>query len=213
MFSSGLAWVIPFFSSVRELPFSNFMPVEFTLWGWTWPNSETCYQFQKLLFFGVQAGAQHIRENASRLGPMQIKRLGSCKEYQTNKKLRTPLFQRWEQSKYDLMYQIVRAKFFQNPSSGQILQATEPAVLVEASPHDQDWGIGQSVSQVLSGNGDTSRWGQNNLGRILMQVRAELIQMTAPVPVGEPSRAPTTSHRRHIRLFKARERRRQVLRA
>ena len=68
----------------------------------------------------------------------------------------------WEQVKYDVMLDVVRAKFNQHPDLAQKLLATGDEELVEGN----DWG--DTYWGVCNGRG------KNMLGKILMRVRAEL---------------------------------------
>ena len=68
----------------------------------------------------------------------------------------------WEVVKEDVMRVAVRAKFTQHAALAEMLVATGDAEIVEHTPNDSYWGDG----------GDGS--GKNRLGRILMEVRAEL---------------------------------------
>lgn len=75
---------------------------------------------------------------------------------------KVPLRADWEQEKYNVMYALVRAKFFQNPDIASMLVATGDAELVEGNYwHDTVWGVCNGV-------------GENHLGKILMRVRDEL---------------------------------------
>ena len=73
-----------------------------------------------------------------------------------------PLRDDWEAVKIQIMYQIVYAKFSQNPLLKQKLLDTGDAYLQEGNTwYDTFWGVCNGV-------------GQNNLGYILMRVREEL---------------------------------------
>ena len=75
---------------------------------------------------------------------------------------RTDMREDWDQIKFDEMYEIVKAKFSQNESLKTRLLATGDAFLEEGNTWgDKIWG---------TVNGE----GENNLGKILMRVRAEL---------------------------------------
>lgn len=52
-----------------------------------------------------------------------------------------------------------------------LLLATGERELVEAAPRDRVWGIGFGESEA---EGNRGRWGQNLLGKVLMEVRARL---------------------------------------
>ena len=69
------------------------------------------------------------------------------------------------------MYDGVYAKFSQNPELKTQLLATGEKVLVEASPYDKIWGIGFNKSDALTSK---AKWGQNLLGKVLMEVRNKL---------------------------------------
>jgi ribA/ribD-fused uncharacterized protein len=70
----------------------------------------------------------------------------------------------WERVKFDVMLDIVRQKFNNNPSLAQKLLATGDAELIEGNTWgDTTWGVNANTGE-----------GQNALGKILMQVREEL---------------------------------------
>lgn len=74
----------------------------------------------------------------------------------------------WEQIKYNVMLNAVRAKFTQNIQFGDLLKATGSAFLEEGNWwHDNIWGncACSKCKGVI---------GQNLLGKILIRVRAEL---------------------------------------
>jgi ribA/ribD-fused uncharacterized protein len=68
----------------------------------------------------------------------------------------------WAQIKVERMRDVLRAKFTQHEYLRKQLLATGDAELIEESTMDAFWGIGKK------GNG------QNMLGKLLMEVRAEL---------------------------------------
>ncbi|MBE1554001.1 NADAR family protein [Sporosarcina limicola] len=79
----------------------------------------------------------------------------------------------WEEKRYSTVLNGNYAKFLQNPILMQFLLQTENLILVEASPHDQIWGIGMSSDDKAVNN--PFEWkGQNLLGFALMEVRDEL---------------------------------------
>lgn len=86
------------------------------------------------------------------LNPSKAKRLGR----------RVKLRPDWEEVKCDVMYQVCKAKFSQNPDLAQKLIETGDAELVEGNTWgDRIWGVCDGV-------------GENNLGKILMRIRKEL---------------------------------------
>lgn len=130
--------------------FSNFAAFPIRLADKTWRTSEHYFQAQK--FVGTDdAHAEAIRKTAS---PMQAARMGRDRK----KKLRRD----WESAKVSIMRNAVRAKFEQHPTLADLLRATREAKLIEHTENDNYWGDG----------GDGS--GKNMLGRLLMEIRAEL---------------------------------------
>lgn len=128
--------------------FSNFAPYEITLDGKTWPTSEHYFQANK---FEDPKEREAIRRANS---PDLAARMGRDRK----KKLRRD----WDSRRVNVMREAVRAKFTQHGDLRALLLGTGDAKLVEHTANDSYWGDG--------GDGK----GQNMLGQILMQVRAEL---------------------------------------
>lgn len=72
----------------------------------------------------------------------------------------------WDLVKVPVMQRALRAKFGQSALLTRELLATGDATLEEASPYDAFWGIGPSGE------------GQNQLGRLLTDLRGELRRET-----------------------------------
>ena len=71
----------------------------------------------------------------------------------------------------------IKAKFFQNKDIMRNLICTRDALIAECAPNDNKWGIGIAVDD--PNRFDVDKWtGQNLLGRILMEVREELRQLS-----------------------------------
>jgi len=136
-----------FFGKYRFL--SNFWPCEFVWDNIVWNSSEHAYVASKTL-------DRALRLKISKMaGKGEVKRFGRTIELRPD----------WEQVKYDIMLEIVRAKFRQNPDLKQKLLETGDAELEEGNTWgDRVWG----VCPPNSGNG------KNWLGKILMIVRKEL---------------------------------------
>ena len=128
--------------------FSNFAPYPIKVDGKIWPTSEHYFQAQKFLDDDVK---EKIRKAKS---PMIAARMGRDRS--------KPLRRDWEKVKDDVMRTAVRAKFMQHDDLKKTLIDTGDAIIVEHTDNDSYWGDG----------GDGS--GKNMLGRILMQVRADL---------------------------------------
>lgn len=126
---------------------SNFFNAPVTWEGLTYLNSEAAFQAAKVL-------SDEERMEFMYLDPSRAKRKGR------QVKLRAD----WEQVKYGIMEEIVRAKFTQNAALGAKLAATGNAELIEGNTWgDTCWGV-----DLRNGRG------RNCLGQILMKVRAEL---------------------------------------
>jgi ribA/ribD-fused uncharacterized protein len=126
---------------------SNFSRHPIELDGYVWATSEHYFQAQK--FFGT-GDAERVRlaptaGDAARLG----------------RKL-PGLRPDWEAAKEEIMLRALRAKFGQHRKIRAQLLATGEAELVEHTKNDRYWADG--------GDG----LGKNRLGKLLMQVRAEV---------------------------------------
>jgi hypothetical protein len=76
----------------------------------------------------------------------------------------------WDQHKYAIMKAGLYEKFTQNPDLRQKLVSSKDAILVEASPFDNVWGIGLNATDAKS-----KPWkGENLLGKALMDIRSSL---------------------------------------
>lgn len=126
---------------------SNFYPCRIEYQGIWYQNAEAAFQAQKcineqdkLAFCGLPAA------KAKRQGRQVLLRPD------------------WESVKFELMEEIVRAKFTQNPHLADRLLATGDRQIIEGNTWgDTCWGV------------DTrTRKGDNHLGKILMRVRSEL---------------------------------------
>lgn len=127
---------------------SNFYMAPITYDGWDYTNNEAAFQAQKtssrILRVQLFSGAN----------PSEAKRQGR------SIKLRAD----WEDVKDNIMYEIVRAKFSQNPDLKEKLLATGDKLLEEGNTWgDVVWGTVDGV-------------GENRLGKILMRVRSELAE-------------------------------------
>ena len=123
---------------------SNFFVAPLVYDGVLWSNSEAAYQAAKC------ANPEH-KEWFYPLDPGPAKRLG--------KKVKMRLD--WDEVKLSIMYDIVKAKFEQNPELREWLLSTTGHLEEGNTWGDKIWGT-------------VNREGENNLGKILMRIREEL---------------------------------------
>ena len=144
--------MIDSFSNQYEF-MSNFYNAPIIYDGLTYRNSEAAFQAQKL-------ANKNEREKYCAYSPSKAKLEGrNC-----------TLREDWEHIKYQVMYDIVKAKFVQNSNLKKLLLATENEELIEGNWwHDNYWGDCKCDKCI-------SKVGKNKLGMILMQVRNELLQ-------------------------------------
>lgn len=125
---------------------SNFYPAEIVYMGEIWPTSEHAYQAQK---FNDPTIRTAIREAKT---PAQAKRIGN----------KFPCRSDWEQIRVKAMLSILYAKFMQHEDILHKLKATgEQQIIENNSWHDTFWGV-------CNGKGE------NQLGKLLMQLRTTL---------------------------------------
>jgi ribA/ribD-fused uncharacterized protein len=141
---------------------SNFYPCVFTVDKITYNCSEQYFMKKKQELFDPLN--QDLANNIiSETNPRNIKYYG--------RQVRNFNEEIWDAHKYKIMYDGVFAKFTQNPELSDKLLATQDKILVEASPYDKIWGIGFNKYEALV---NKSKWGQNLLGHVLMDLRKNL---------------------------------------
>lgn len=124
---------------------SNFYeaPIEYN--GLSYKNNEAAFQAQKVL-------DNETREQFCELPPNLAKRLGR----------KVKLREDWDEVKVDIMKEICRTKFETHPNLMDRLLTTGNRPLVEGNDwNDTFWGV------------DDENGGENNLGKILMELREE----------------------------------------
>jgi len=126
---------------------SNMYEVNFEWDGRRYHNSEAAFQSAKSLDASQ-------RDLFSDMNGVTAKRAGKKVQLRPD----------WERVKDNIMEEVVRAKFSQNPQLAKMLIDTGDMELQEGNRwHDTYWGV-----DVVSGKGE------NHLGIILMKIRAEL---------------------------------------
>ncbi len=152
------------FYSQREKPygcFSNFSAHGFELDGAWWPTSEHYFQAQKF------AGTPHADEVRQARTPKRAAEMGRQRS--------RPLRPDWEEVKDDVMRRAVLRKFESHANIRELLLSTGEQLLVENAPNDYYWGCGKDGS------------GKNMLGRVLMEVRAELRRRSQTAEAVQPA--------------------------
>lgn len=124
---------------------SNFYMADVEYGGLVYSNNEAAFQAAKTLNLSE-------RKRFVSLAPNIAKRMGRGVDLRKD----------WEEVKYNVMLDVVRNKFLQNPDLADKLVATGREELVEGNTWgDRTWGKVNGV-------------GKNWLGEILMKVREEL---------------------------------------
>lgn len=131
---------------------SNFYQFSFTYKGLTYQSAEAAFQAQK-----CEKEEDKIKYTLIK-NPVRAKQMG---------KKEPNLPDNWDDISFDIMLDVVRAKF-SLPENAEKLLATGDAELIEGNyHHDNLWG--SCMCEKCK-----TKTGQNRLGRILMQVREEL---------------------------------------
>lgn len=132
---------------------SNFHQTPVGYEGLTYPNAEAAFQAQK-------CGCREDKVKYTLIkNPVRAKQMGRKERLPAN----------WDEIAPGIMLEVVRAKFAV-PEMAQLLLSTGDAELVEGNTHhDNRWG--ECVCPRCA-----DKHGENRLGKILMQVRAELQQ-------------------------------------
>lgn len=125
--------------------FSNFAAYSFTLDNLLWQTVEHFYQASKY------EGTPYLEIIQKAIDPKEAYRLS--KQYSEHK--RTD----WKDVKLEYMKRGTLQKFIENPEIRKILLDTQDDTIIENCPNDDYWGQ------------DANGIGENNMGKILMEVR------------------------------------------
>lgn len=128
---------------------TNFWLCSVNIFGMIFRNSEAAYQSQKFTDPSIQQCFCNMK-------PRQ------AFDAVRSNELKNLVRPDWHSIKDNIMYEVVKAKFVQNPELRRRLLATGASKLIEHTTNDNYWADG----------GDGS--GQNMLGLILMRVRNEM---------------------------------------
>lgn len=138
-----------FFYEHEFYPFSNFSSFTLEWNGKLWPTSEQAYQAEK---FEDENLKERIRTARSAHDALKLASVNKDK-YKKN----------WDDIKLGIMKEIIRAKVAQHPYVKTKLLQSVGKELVEDSWRDNFWGWGSNKD------------GENNLGKLWMEVRKEII--------------------------------------
>ena len=118
----------------------------------TYPNAEAAFQAQKQVLVDATLSLEHF----TTMKGVDAKRYGKRIQMSPEQ------IRQWDLMKDKVMYDIVKAKFSQNPYlRGRLLQTKDMLLVEENWWHDRYWGVCNGI-------------GENHLGKILMRVRDEL---------------------------------------
>lgn len=141
--------VVYFFSNAFD-PLNNWSAHQVKVWDILFTTVEHAYHYRKFDQTAPQV-AQEILAAPSPWAAMQIER-------RHNEKRRKD----WQAAKVGIMTEIIRAKVKQNQDVCDCLLKTGTKQIIENSPWDSFWGIGEDGK------------GKNVMGYIFMQIRKEL---------------------------------------
>jgi hypothetical protein len=147
----------------KNSPYSNFYYVEFDYKGYKVTSSEQAFMLEKALMFDKSM----VERILSTTNPAEIKKLG--------RKVKNFDEKKWNEVRYDIMVDILCAKFSIEPLKTELLN-TGIEFIVEASPTDKIWGAGLALGDPRL-NYAKYYPGRNLLGHALMDARARLGDM------------------------------------
>ena len=145
---------------ITNAVYSQFYPVEFKIDG-------VCYRWAEQWMMAAKARLFSDQEALAAIlaadDPLACKKIGrTVRSYDDG---------HWSAARFDLVVAGNIAKFSQNPPLRDHLLGSGDAILVEAAPRDQIWGIGFGRDNPAVH--DPLRWrGRNLLGFALVKVRA-----------------------------------------
>jgi ribA/ribD-fused uncharacterized protein len=140
--------------------YSNWYRSKFTIDNVEYNCSEQYMMQQKALLFNDIESAKAIMATDN---PREQKRIGrKIKNYDQKK---------WDDVKFETVKKGCRAKFEQNHLLKRQIILDRGKHIVEASPEDRVWGIGFDEDNALA---NIDKWGENLLGKLLMELSEEL---------------------------------------
>ena len=161
-----------------------------------WNCTEQYYQYHKALYFNDHRSANAIRASDN---PYHIKRLGKLVQGYSHNPAGV---QSWRNlCALPTLISACKLKFSQNPHLTNHLRSHTDAIIAEASPHDNFFGIGLHISDPRASI-PTCWTGLNHMGRILMGLKYELPPLSStqqdPTSKIPPPRLPQSRRGRGI---------------
>ncbi|HJZ57679.1 MAG TPA: NADAR family protein [Gemmataceae bacterium] len=151
------------FTFFWKSPLSQWHRSPFVIGGISFTHAEQFMMYAKALLFGDHDAAAQILKAQT---PREQQAIG-----RTVRGFDEAV---WVLFREGIVYNANYARFLQNPQQRELLLATRGTTLVEASPHDQVWGIGLAADDPRAL--DRAQWrGLNLLGEVLTRVREALL--------------------------------------
>ncbi len=138
-----------YFYTPQYYAFDSFSAFAVELWDKVFPTAEHAYQWKKFSFSASSVAEEIFNARSARDTKVIADRH------------RDDVSPEWNDLKVSFMEEILRAKLGQHEKVKSLLQETKSLEIIENSPTDIFWGIG---------NGE----GKNELGKLWMKLRSEL---------------------------------------
>lgn len=139
-----------YFYTPRYYAFDNFSAFGVEIWDRYFPTVEHAYQWKKYSESNPDIANQIITARSA----YETKKISDANKDSFDIS--------WHEKKLVCMEEIIRAKLDQHEKVKRLLLETEDREIIENSPTDSFWGIGE--------HGD----GENHMGKIWMKLRSEL---------------------------------------
>lgn len=153
--------------------FSNWYRSPFIYAGRSYMSVEQFMLYHKALLFRKTGLAEKIRKIRI---PVEVKTVQGYPFSEEDLEV-------WDKISYNIVKRGVGAKFRKNERIQEELLSTGNELIAACSPTDMKWGIGIGIDDPKKE--DVNSWkGKNYLGRILMEVREEIMQEYAAAAAG-----------------------------
>ena len=165
IFTRSKSGILAFYGKGTAL--SNFKPCSFMCRGIKFNSTEQCYCYNKALSAGKPKLARRVLLCEH---PSEMKRITS--------KISGFNETEWRKQAKPMMLEALRLKFMSSQRLYKTLMDTGELTLVESNPHDKYWGAGTSMTDEDLFTKPEAK-GENQMGKLLMQVRSELRSRTS----------------------------------